>query len=121
MDVPKINLPVQTSCKGTFIKTGDTIPEIGFNFPDNDITGSTITLKLYLDDVLSLDLSTGSGITITDGQNAKVDEIPAAQNNLEAGVHIGDLDIVFGPNDPIFPDGFKKTLFNVYFTISKKF
>ena len=112
--IPTINIP--PSSRYT-IKEGDTIPEIDFSFADTDaidLTGATIRMQLYLNNVKHLDISNTLGITIIDAKNFKIDEIPFAENTLPSGRLKGDLEITLA-------DGVRVTYTDVYYTITKEY
>lgn len=116
MAVPTLQIPIQSDNVKPFIKQGDTISKITFEFEveDNiDITGATIKMQLYNCNNIVLDLdSDGNGITITGDRTFEIDEI--LNNTLPSGQSKGDLEINFS-------DGTRETYFNVVYDIKKQY
>jgi len=91
MGIETLQIPPEDS----FIKEGDTIPEIPFVFAptdDIDLTGAEIKMQLYLGSIKVLDIETGNGITLVGSKAFNFDKIEAVDNNLPAGLLKGDLE-----------------------------
>ena len=116
MAVPILNIPIQSELSKPFIKAGDTIQPILFEFEvaDNiDLTGATIKMQCYNFKVKVLDLdSDANGITITGTRTFEIDKI--LNNTLPEGDSLGDVEINFA-------DGTRETYFNIVYTISKQY
>lgn len=116
MSIQTIKIPLQSVEYTPFIKEGDTIQEITFEFGATDVidlTGATISMQLYQDGVQTLSIySNFNGITIVSAKIFKLDEI--LNNTLPCGINKGDLQIEFA-------DGTIQTLFNVEYTILKEY
>ena len=111
-----LDIPISTTASPTYIKVGDTIPAISFTF-DSGIDLTTCTIKMQVYDKLTklLDISSASGITISDALNFTIDAIPAVSNPFtKEGIYIGDLVITDASN-------VVKTYFNVRYTIIKSY
>ena len=116
MAVPILNIPIQSELSKPFIKAGDTIQPILFEFEvadGIDITGATIKMQCYNFKTKVLDLSSDtSGITITGARTFEIDKI--LNNTLPEGDSLGDVEINFA-------DGTRETYFNIVYTISKQY
>ena len=115
MSIQTIKIPLQSVEYTPFIKEGDTIKKITFEFGATDVidlTGATISMQLYQDGVQTLSIDTSAGITIESTKIFSIDEIE--ENTLPCGINKGDLQIEFA-------DGTIQTLFNVEYTILKEY
>ena len=109
----RVNIPIGDA----ILKRGDTINEIDFSFAvtdDIDLLGASIRMQLYLNGSKKLDISNGSGITIVDSKNFKIDKVDYANNNLPVGTLNGDLEITDS-------SGIRLTYFDITYTITKDY
>ena len=77
MSIQTIRIPLQSVDFTPFIKEGDTIKKITFEFAATDtinLTGATISMQLYQDGVETLSIDTTSGITIESDKIFSIDD-----------------------------------------------
>lgn len=117
MDLPILELPIQSERRKFYMIEGDTIDAIPFSFDVGDsidLTGATIKIQLYLKSNKTLDINTTSGITITGTKSFEIDKIEKENNNLKPGEHFGDLEITDSAGDRL-------TYIRVKLTITKQY
>lgn len=97
---------------------GNTIPEINFEFVDEDIDFTDesveILVELFNNNQLVTQYTKGSGITVVDSDNFKIDEVDSSANNFPIGTSTGHLTITNADGDVLT---YLKLEYN---TISKK-
>lgn len=117
MGIDILKIPIQSETIKPYIKAGDTIPKIDFAFDasDNiDLNTSNIRMQIYSGTFKFLDISKGSGITVTGQKTFEIDSIKGSKNPFKAGVYLGDLEIIDG-------SGVTLTHFNIEYTILKQY
>lgn len=98
-----------------YIKQGDTIPKRTIKFLDGytgDFTTATIKMQIYQGNDPIINISNGSGITVISSTELEIDEV--LNNDLPAGVFIGDFQVTE-------VDGKTTTYFNNQYTILKQY
>lgn len=114
MGIPIIQIPFGDNA---FLKQGDTIGEILFEFDDTDdidLVGANIKIEIYSCGTRVFTMTSGNTITIIDSKSFKINEIPADENVLPIGDSIGDIQITFA-------DGTVYTYCNIQYTVIKEY
>ena len=116
MSLETLKIPAQSADYKPCIVQGDTIDEITFSFAVSDtidLTGATIKMQVYQGSHPFIDIETGSGITIVDSKNFKIDKVLAVDNTYPVGSFLGDLEITLASGD-------KKTYAKIEYTVTKQ-
>lgn len=113
--IETLNIPLGN----TQIVQGDTIPEILFEFAEEDnidLTLPNVNIKMQVYNQVNkiLDIQNGNGITILTDKSFKINEIPKENNNFPIGSHLGDLEITD-------TNGKRFTYFRVKLNIEKQY
>ncbi len=97
------------------IMKGDTWSGVSITITDDltpvDLTGASIRLHLYHTCGSKIELSTGSGITITDPVNGGFQINSINRLDWKSGLHVGDLEVTYSST-------IRKTYIQVHITVT---